>query len=261
MKGAALDFFSGSQVGWLATLPISAARSAVAAARAEFSRATNQDGFYKEHTMEGDVVIHFRCGDIVHPETSHGSYGLLPFAWYARQIPQGTKRIFVVGNFKMLREIDRSKVRPDRCNNILHAFTEFLTQLGNYDVAFVSRDPITDFLLLTAAPTFIGSISTFSAMAGLLSQNNATLPQSKLLQLELGPVFRTSSTPAHLGVVHVAPGPCLRSGHPIYGKEDNELVRALNVSVSSKWEGRAWALNRALQWYKGKGGKLYEEHC
>ena len=135
-----------------------------------------------------DAVIHFRCGDIVLP--TNAQYGIPPFDYYVNAIPKTAKRVLIIGNFES-KKSDAVNAMVDsqgdeRCAAIQKRLPEYITQKTRKPVTVVSALPSSgmnrDIILAAHAPTFIGSISTFSLVAAVCNKGGkSVLPASALL--------------------------------------------------------------------------------
>ena len=128
------------------------------------------------HFVEGDVVIHYRCGDVI--SSNNPQYGLIPFKWYKENIPASAKRLILVGNFKASREVD--KKGEGMCAIIKNAFVQYLTDALELPISLRSNSVNEDFAAMMFAPVLISSISTFSLWAGMLSKQKVILPRCSL---------------------------------------------------------------------------------
>jgi hypothetical protein len=248
-------------VEWMNDLPIAKLRQDAAVAMSKYIEKSGQQEYFKDHTQPGDVVLHYRCGDIVQLQTSNGEYGLLPFSWLHQHIPKGSKRVFVTGNFGVMSGSSKTSMKDSRkidsgsearCSYILDALLAYLRrQTGGLTVEFVSKDTITDLLLMARAPTLIGSVSTFSLWGAAMSKGLAILPHASLWSGVWRTAFDTSLRqgapernldagtllfgPAGApGTVEIVASACLKSSREsesVFRKSDPEIVQLLEQPV------------------------------
>ena len=146
-----------------------------------------------------DAVVHLRCGDVV--STHNPEYGLLPFSYYRRVIPRGTRRVLVVGNFRAAQsgrgKFPKEIASEPLCGRILAAFTAYLAR-HRKDIASVQEVSAgfnRDFKLLTTARVMIASVSTYSfwaAMVNSVANGTMILPRCHLLMGCRTPALRYS---------------------------------------------------------------------
>jgi hypothetical protein len=240
-EGAGLKIQS-SHLMWLPTIPIAMLRRDAKVAFAKYVDETKQSSYIEEHTQPGDVLIHYRCGDIVMVESNNAGYGVFPFSWIADQIPANSKRLFVLGNgfgpTKDARKGDDASM--GRCGAILAALTKYLTGRTGLPVEFIAKDCMTDFVLLAHAPTLIGTGSTFSMWAAMMNEQRSILPHCRVVGLPLGALFDKKGA---LGTVDIVPSACLRSGSTVFESTDAELVKVLEQPVNVSAASRKWRTN------------------
>jgi hypothetical protein len=148
-----------------------------------------------------DAVVHLRCGDAVN--TDNKEYGLLPFSYYKRVIPRGTRRVLVVGNFRAAQSgqgnFEAERRGMPLCGRILAAFTAYLAR-HRKDIASVQEVSAgfnRDFQLLTTARVLVASVSTYSfwaAMVNSVAGGTMILPRCHLLMACRAPALRFTRT-------------------------------------------------------------------
>jgi hypothetical protein len=216
---------------WIDTVPLAdLRRDGKVAMEKLFSEDGRTRDFVKTHAKAGDVVIHFRCGDIVDggDNTTNWQYGLLPFDWLYRAIPAGSKRVFVAGNFGHIKiktkhkdihttnkpgqmKGDKAKEKTKKtmgttdekkCPHLLYGLLRYLKNRarergekeGLFEVQFVSDSALSDWLLLANAPTLIASVSTYALTAAWLNEGHVVLPACGLLGLKVGKLTGAEGT-------------------------------------------------------------------
>jgi hypothetical protein len=230
---------------WLKTVPLAKLRKDGKIAMDQYlATDTAAAEFIQAHTKAGDVVVHYRCGDVVSAD-DNWEYGLLPFEWVYRAIPAGTKRVHIVGNFGAKGIVARGKDEGAGtvCLPVLDGLLNYLKTSSSSSskthfeaVEFVSKSPMLDFLLLANAPTVIGSVSTFPLGAAWLNPGHTILPWCHLFGLKLGVVIGAVGTdsaesPMAAGVVETLRAAILTSGNASWIENTGELVKVLGASA------------------------------
>jgi hypothetical protein len=175
-------------------------------------------------------------------------YGLLPFDWVYSTIPNGTKRVHIVGNFGakgvVMREKDNGAAGV--CMPILDALLAYIKtrEEARFEaVDFISKSPFLDFLLLANAPTVVGSVSTFSLAAAWLSQGHVLLPWCHLFGLKLGVIVDGAGTGGGasdggavggVSLVETSRASILTSGNKAWLQGVDELVKVLSQRAKHK---------------------------
>jgi hypothetical protein len=150
----------------------------------------------------------------------------------------------VTGNFgvksgtsdstKDSRKIDQGS--EGRCQNILNSLLLFLKQQpGHLSVEFISKDTITDLIIMAQAPVLIGSVSTYSMWAAAMSKGRVILPRAHLWDQGkpgLGAtLFGAAGMP---GTVELAGSACLKSDSDgVFNKPDSQIMQLLEQPVAT----------------------------
>lgn len=140
--------------------------------------ATMGDGYLRNHRypVVPDVLIHFRCSDIVRATSATG-YGFLNFNVYLELIPRGTRLVYILSD-PVHRGTDGAI-----CGQLIEALIEFLSVRFPSAEVLAERggDMIRNFAQIAFANTTICSASTFCLFPALASNGTAYFPRSQLL--------------------------------------------------------------------------------
>ncbi len=147
-----------------------------------------QDTYWQERpdtrpqSTEHDIVIHFRCGDIISGEFTKWGYGFPCVEYYARAVLAALYEDPTPRNLWVLLNTKRRDDTPysNECETFVDDMTKLVTRtLGSrHKQTYIISDGTVseDFYRISNAYLFIGSISTFSLWGALGNGRNSVLP-------------------------------------------------------------------------------------
>ena len=136
--------------------------------------------FFFPKYSKNEVVIHFRCGNVLSGDT-HPSYHLLKFKYFKEHIPEKTDKITII--WRISYDDKNTKKETGILSKdefIINSLKQYLEKELNIEVN-IDNEYFSDFIYLVYAPTLIITPSTFSFWAGVMSRNTCYAPSCELL--------------------------------------------------------------------------------
>ena len=129
---------------------------------------------------KNQVVIHFRCGNVLSGDT-HPSYYLLKFKYFKDHIPENTEKITIIWRISYNdKNTQKETGILSKDEFIIGSLKKYLEKELDIEVN-IDNEYFSDFIYMLYAPTLIITPSTFSFWAGIMSRNTCFAPSCDLL--------------------------------------------------------------------------------